>query len=417
MYAHTASSLSPAHYLASLQLLFNMLFASNKFETKYVLVIGGLGYIGSHTTLELLKNGFNVVLVDNLSNCYESALRTIKELAEQYCLDVGRKMPVVHFHKLDYQSLEMAGVLDLYDAPPVPQETNAALPVTNRSRITSVIHFAGYKAVTESINNPLAYYANNTCGLVYLLRLLEDHSIYRFVFSSSATVYSAKTNMGTPLREELVFHGSEADDSTIVPMTKCSLASPYARSKYFSEAILFDVAESNPRWTITALRYFNPVGCHTSGLLRELPRCCPSNLFPLMVQVLTGKLPHLDIFGSDWPTRDGTAVRDFVHVVDVARGHVVALKSPRKPGFEAFNLGSGRGTTVLEAVASMELASGRVIPVNWTGRRCGDVAMCVAATEKSEMELNWRPQECIVQCAKDVWNSVARQRVENEYNL
>lgn len=277
--------------------------------------------------------------------------------------------------------------------------------MTYCSRITGVIHFAAYKSVLDSIKHPLQYYQNNVCGLVSLLQRLDAYGIQNFIFSSSATVYGSKANGGQPLRE---------DD--LVPLDpSCSitgLTCPYARTKYFAEAILADAAAANPEWNIVALRYFNPVGCDPSGLLGESPRGEATNLYPVLTQVLTGARPTLNVFGTDWKTRDGTAVRDFVHVLDVARGHISALRwntARAEGGFRAFNLGSGSGTTVLEAVKSLEAASNRKIPVRWVGRRAGDVGACVASTERAKHELGWSPRESVAQCAVDLWNFVARK--------
>lgn len=326
-----------------------------------------------------------------------------------------------------------------------------------RSRITGVIHFAAFKSVSESISKPLAYYNNNVCGLVSLLELLDKFSIRNFIFSSSATVYGAKANEGVPLREEDLVHFPEtvldADNSpvTLTPSV-AGLTCPYGRTKYMAEAILADLAEADDRWRIIALRYFNPVGCDPSGLLGENPRKVPTNLYPVITQVLTGDRAQLDVFGSDWDTRDGSAVRDFVHVLDVARGHIAALRpapasvpaqAPKASeieahtsatttgsegenktslvttstsasskqlatGFRAYNLGSGNGTTVIEAVRSLETAAGQAIPLNHQGRRAGDVGSCVASNMRARTELGWQPQESITQCAVDLWNFVSR---------
>lgn len=285
-----------------------------------------------------------------------------------------------------------------------------------RSRITGVIHFAAYKSVAESIGKPLQYYKNNVSGLVSLLQLLDRYSIRTFIFSSSATVYGSKANLGAPLREEdLVHHPEEFTDELGAPARAepvvSGLTCPYARTKYFSEAILADLAAADSRWHIVALRYFNPVGGDPSGLLGENPRNTPTNLYPVLAQVLTGERPTLEVFGSDWDTRDGTAIRDFIHVLDVARGHIAALRpggNAIDSGFRAYNLGSGTGTTVLEAVQSLEQAAKLPIPLQWVDRRPGDVGVCVASTSRAERELGWRPRESITQCAADLWNFVQR---------
>ncbi|KAK4191035.1 hypothetical protein QBC35DRAFT_376603 [Podospora australis] len=386
---------------------------------RFTLVIGGLGYIGSHTTLELLRAGHNVIIVDNLSNSYQTVLDSIKTLAAKHCKAAGTRMPLVHFHKLDYRSRSMRFLLESYTDLVMTIDASGEQRMTYQSRIAGVIHFAAYKSVGNSIKEPLAYYQNNVCGLVTLLEQLDKYNIRNFIFSSSATVYGAKANEGKPLREDdLLHHAEERVDAegnrTVTQPSAVGLSCPYARTKYFGESILADVAASDPAWRIVALRYFNPVGCDPSGLLGENPRGEATNLYPVLTQVLTGMRPKLDVFGSDWSTRDGTAVRDFIHVLDVARGHISALgwnadRSLRdEGGFRAFNLGSGTGTTVLEAVRSLEAAAKRTVSLNWTGRRDGDVGVCVASTERANKELGWSPRESVAQCASDLWNFVER---------
>lgn len=382
---------------------------------RYILVIGGLGFIGSHTALELLRNGYNVIIVDNLSNSYLDVLFNIKKLAAKDCIAKGRVMPAVRFHKLDYQSRDMQCLLDSYSEPvPNPAAAEGGRQrLTYRSQIVGVIHFAAYKSVSESIVNPLDYYENNVCGLVRLLRQLAKYNIRNFVFSSSATVYGTKANAGKLLREEDIVHHEETfvdehGKEVKAEPTMVGLTCPYARTKYFAEAILADVAASDPDWRIVTLRYFNPVGCDPSGLIGESPRQTPTNLFPVIAQVLTGDRERLDIFGSDWNTSDGTPVRDFIHVSDIARGHIAALDKACDVPFRTYNLGSGTGTTVHEAVKSLEAASGKAINVNWTGRRAGDVGFCVASNERATKELGWFPRESIPKCAQDLWNYVRR---------
>lgn len=373
----------------------------------YVMIIGGLGYIGSHTTLELLKEGYNVVLVDDLSNAYDSVIERVEKLAAEHCHAAGRKVPTLNFHKLDYKSSGMRTLLSSYSLPAVTGEAR-------RSRIMGVIHFAAFKSVEESIHKPLDYYLNNVCGLVQLLGMLRDNNIKNFVFSSSATVYGTKANEGNPLREEdlvhhpetIVDHGKEVE---LIPGAK-GLTSPYGRTKYFAEAILADVGKADPSMRITALRYFNPVGCHPSGILGEDPRQKPTNLFPVIAQVLAGTKPILEVFGSDWDTRDGTAVRDFIHVVDLARGHVAALAAAAdgkvRDSFRTYNLGTGNGSTVAEVVDSMEAASSTKLPVRQVGRRDGDVGFCVAATSRAETELGWKTVKTLDECAQDTWRAL-----------
>ncbi|KAI3391440.1 hypothetical protein diail_7348 [Diaporthe ilicicola] len=406
-------------------------------DPTFVLVIGGLGFIGSHTVLELLRAGFNVIVVDNLSNSYESVLHNIRTIAGKECKQRNAQMPLVHFHRVDYRSRSMRFLLESYtDLVPVRETSPSASDdsdrqrMTYQSRITGVIHFAAFKSVSESIDKPLQYYNNNVCGLVSLLELLDKFSIRNFIFSSSATVYGSKANAGVRLREEDLVHlpetshNPETNETVELTPAVAGLTCPYGRTKYMAEAILADLAEADDRWRIIALRYFNPVGCDPSGLLGENPRNVPTNLYPVITQVLTGDRPKLDVFGSDWDTRDGSAVRDFVHVLDVARGHIAALRpapmvtkqaetgsgagTKLATGFRAYNLGSGNGTTVIEAVRSLEQAAGKPIPVNMQGRRAGDVGSCVASNERASRELGWTPRESITQCAVDLWNFVSR---------
>jgi len=264
---------------------------------------------------------------------------------------------------------------------------------------------------------PIPYYLNNVCGMVNFLSLLQGFGIKNFVFSSSATVYGTKANDGVPLREEMCVHepltytDNEGKEVTQEPGV-FGLTSPYGRTKWMCEAILADVAKSDPTWNITALRYFNPVGCHESGLLGEDPRQPPTNLVPVVVRVLTGAQAKLEIFGTDYDTPDGTAVRDFIHVVDLAKGHVAALaaaaKGSIKEPFRAFNLGSGTGHSVREVVSSMQKSSGTTIPVVDCERRPGDVGFCVAGVDRASRELGWRTQKTLDDCAADVWNFTSK---------
>jgi UDP-glucose 4-epimerase len=409
----------------------------------FILVTGGLGYIGSHTTLELMKAGYNIIIVDNLANSFASVRWRIQSLAAQHCNALGQETPKLVHHELSYQSPTMRLLLEQYVLPDghdilaVDIAGSGAAPLSSgdgfnrRSRITGVIHFAAHKSVEESISDPLAYYDNNVCGLVGLIRLLAEFNIRNFVFSSSATVYGSKASAGRPMHEDDVIHhptahaagpadGHDSNKSDGVAEvrepTVEGLTCPYARTKYFCEAILADVARSDPRWHIVALRYFNPAGCDPSGLLGENGRKPPKNLFPALAEVMAGQRPALAVFGTDWPTRDGSAVRDYVHVVDVARGHIAALglggsSSGGGNGdqtFRVYNLGSGTGTSVLEIVASVAAAARRPVPVQWSPRRPGDVAVCVASTARAAEELGWYPRETIAQSARDWWNSLQK---------
>ncbi|PHH88175.1 hypothetical protein CDD83_7876 [Cordyceps sp. RAO-2017] len=395
---------------------------------KFILVIGGLGFIGSHTSLELLKAGYNVVIVDNLSNSFESVFSRIRMLAAEHHRGSGGDMPALHLHKIAYQSESMQFLLDMYSVPAgckrqrrgpevVPADgREGSAGATRQSRISGVIHFAASKSVSESISRPIQYYRNNVCGLVDLVELLGQYNIRNLVFSSSATVYGSKADKGRPLREEDLVHETETyvdgdGKAAVAEPAVAGLQSPYARTKYFCEAILADIARSDPAWRIVCLRYFNPVGCDSSGQLGEDPKGTPTNLFPVMTQVLTGAIQELSIFGSDWGTRDGTAVRDFVHVSDVARGHIAALASEAEAPFRTYNLGSGTGTTVVEAVQSLEAAARRPIPVSRVGRRVGDVGFCVASNERAAQELGWAAQESIPKCAEDLWRFVSKEVV------
>jgi UDP-glucose 4-epimerase len=395
--------------------------AEQQGDSQYILVIGGLGYIGSHTTLELLKEGYNVIVVDDLSNSYEDALDRILELAECHFKRVGGEVPVLRLYTLDYRSQGMQTILASY-ANSNSGTTNwpaSDLVRTPQSTISGVIHFAAFKSVEESIHSPLSYYQNNVCGLVDLLVLLKDFGITNFVFSSSATVYGDKANKGNLLTEtDLVHHPEtykdENNNEKLRVTGSTGITSPYGRTKYFSEAILADTAQADDSWKICSLRYFNPVGCHESGLLGEDPRQKPTNLFPVATQVLQDPKATLKIFGSDWDTRDGTAVRDFIHVVDLARGHIAAmtaiLSGNIDQSFSAYNLGTGKGSSVAEVVDSLEKVTGHTIQVHRVGRRPGDVGLCVAATAFAEKQLGWRAEKTLAECARDTWNYVCTSK-------
>ncbi|QDS77797.1 hypothetical protein FKW77_005612 [Venturia effusa] len=385
---------------------------------QHILVIGGLGYIGSHTTLELLKEGYNVIVVDDLSNSYELTLSRIRTLAEAHYEKFGGTVPKLQLSSMDYRSPRMRALLARYSSVKTTssiESLSSDLGRTPQSTIAGVIHFAAFKSVEESIHSPLSYYQNNVCGLVDLLVLLKEFGITNFVFSSSATVYGDKANIGVPLTEsDLVHHPetfTDTNGSKRLRMTGANgLTSPYGRTKYFSEAILADTAKADDSWKICALRYFNPVGCHESGMLGEDPRQTPTNLFPVVTRVLKDPFKTLKIFGSDWDTADGTAIRDFIHVVDLARGHISAmaaiLNNKIDRSFSAYNLGTGKGSSVAEVVDSLERVTGRKIPVHRVGRRAGDVGLCVAATAAAEENLGWRAEKTLDECSRDTWNYV-----------
>lgn len=323
-----------------------------------VLVTGGAGYIGSHTCLELLRAGHEVIVVDNLSNSKEESLRRVQELA-------GTPLT---FHRVDLLDVEALDAVF------------AAAP------IDAVIHFAGLKAVGESVKIPLRYYHNNITGTLNLCAVMAAHAVRNLVFSSSATVYG---------------------DPRSVPITEdfpLSATNPYGRTKLMIEEILADLHTSDPAWRVALLRYFNPVGAHPSGRIGEDPNGIPNNLLPYVAQVAVGKLPMLRVFGSDYPTPDGTGVRDYIHVVDLALGHLKALdRLAAHPGVIAYNLGTGRGYSVLEMVAAFERASGRPIPYEIVARRPGDIAASYADPSKAQAELGWRAARGIDEMCADTW--------------
>lgn len=323
-----------------------------------VLVTGGAGYIGSHTVLELLEGGWPVVVLDNLCNASEESLRRVERIT-------GRAVTFVRGDVRDEDC-----VRDLLA----------------RHDVSAAIHFAGLKAVGESVEQPLRYYDSNVTGSEVLLRCLDRAGVRRFVFSSSATVY------GDP-REVPI------DESAEIAPTN-----PYGRSKWMVEQILGDLAVADPTWSIGILRYFNPVGAHPSGLIGEDPTGVPNNLLPFVAQVAVGRRPHLSVFGTDWPTPDGTGVRDYIHVVDLARGHLAALRHVLAgSGRFTVNLGTGRGHSVLEMVAAFERASGRPVPYRLVERRPGDIARCWADTRRAEQLLGWRAELDIDRMCTDAW--------------
>jgi UDP-glucose 4-epimerase len=323
-----------------------------------VLVTGGAGYIGSHTCVELLNAGHEVIVVDSLCNSKISVLDRVKQIA-------GR--PVL-FYNLDVR--DKAALSAVFDA----------------HRIESVIHFAGLKSVGESVSMPLQYYDTNVCGTLVLAAVMAEHGVFNLVFSSSATVYGDPASV--PIRENF-------------PL---SATNPYGRSKLIVEEMLRDLPLAQPDWHITILRYFNPVGAHSSGLIGEDPNGVPNNLMPYVAQVAAGKLAELSVFGGDYPTPDGTGVRDYIHVVDLAIGHVHALTAlVNNSGVATYNLGTGRGYSVLEMVAAFERASGKKVPYRIEPRRSGDIAACYADPGLAERELGWRAQRDINVMCEDSW--------------
>lgn len=328
-----------------------------------ILVTGASGYIGSHTCVELINNGFSVVAVDNLCNSAQEAISRVERIT-------GASIP---FHNIDVRSRDALNTL-LSSQP-----------------IDAVIHFAGLKAVGESVANPLMYYDNNVSGSVALLESLAKANIKKFVFSSSATVYGDPESV--PIRESF-------------PL---SATNPYGRSKLMVEQILGDLAHADLSWGIAVLRYFNPVGAHESGLIGEDPQGIPNNLMPFVAQVAVGRRDRLSIFGSDYPTPDGTGVRDYIHVVDLAKGHVAALRRlfEHEGGF-IVNLGTGQGYSVLETVKAFEDASGRPVPYALVARRPGDIATCYADPANARELLGWSAEKGIKEMCADHWRWQSR---------
>ncbi|MBR8345172.1 UDP-glucose 4-epimerase GalE [Burkholderia ambifaria] len=323
-----------------------------------ILVTGGAGYIGSHTAVELLDNGYDVVIVDNLVNSKAESVRRIEKIT-------GRTPA---FHQVDV--CDEAALAKVFDAHP----------------ITGTIHFAALKAVGESVAKPLEYYQNNIGGLLTVLKVMRERNVRQFVFSSSATVY------GVPER-------SPIDES--FPL---SATNPYGQSKLMAEQVLRDLEVSDPSWRVATLRYFNPVGAHASGLIGEDPAGIPNNLMPYVAQVAVGKLEKLRVFGSDYPTPDGTGVRDYIHVVDLAKGHIAALDAlaTRDASF-VVNLGTGQGYSVLEVVRAFEKASGRPVPYELVARRPGDIAECYANPRAAADLIGWRATLGIDEMCADHW--------------
>ena len=323
-----------------------------------VLVTGGAGYIGSHTCVELLNAGYEVVIVDNFANSKPEALNAIRTIT-------GKDFA---FYKADLRD-------------------RAALEVPfTEHAIDAVIHFAGLKAVGESVAKPLEYYDNNLYGFIVLAEVMRAHGVKRFVFSSSATVYGM--NNPVPFNETM----------------PTSATNPYGYTKVMIEQMLRDMAVADPEWRICLLRYFNPIGAHESGLIGEDPNGIPNNLLPYVAQVAAGKLKQLTVFGDDYDTPDGTGVRDYIHVVDLALGHIAALKYvDSHTGAEAVNLGTGKGTSVLEIVHAFEKACGHAIPYRIAERRPGDIAECYAETEKAAKLLGWHAERNIDDMCRDGW--------------
>lgn len=323
-----------------------------------ILVTGGAGYIGSHTCVELLEVGFDVVVVDNFSNSSQISLNRVEEIT-------GRALTF-------YQ-------IDLCDIV-------ALRKVFREKKIDAVIHFAALKAVGESVQIPLKYYQNNLIGTLNLCELMLEFGVANFVFSSSATVYGDPLQV--PIREDFLVHPTN----------------PYGQTKLMIEQILMDIQVANPDWNIVILRYFNPVGAHSSGLIGEAPNGIPNNLMPYISQVAVGRLEKLQIYGNDYGTEDGTGVRDYIHVVDLAKGHMASLrKLSENPGQVIYNLGTGQGYSVLEVIEAFSKAAKKMIPFEIVGRRPGDIAESYADPSKANLELKWKAEYGIDKMCEDTW--------------
>lgn len=331
-----------------------------------VLVTGGAGYIGSHTVVELLEKGEEVVIIDDFSNSKSSVLDAIKEITKKD----------FKFYEGNYLNRELLE------------------KIFEENRIDSVINFAGFKAVGESVQKPLEYYHNNVFGAINLLEVMKKYNVKNFIFSSSATVYGDPEKV--PLDENCKIGGT---------------TNPYGTSKLFIEQILQDLYKSDNTWNIVILRYFNPVGAHKSGLIGEEPQGIPNNLMPYIVRVAAGILKELSIFGNDYDTEDGTGVRDYIHVVDLAKGHIAALDKleKEKHGMFIYNLGTGNGYSVLGMVQAFEKATGKKVPYRIVERRAGDIAKCYSNVEKAEKELNWKAEKGIEEMCRDSWKYIEKK--------
>ena len=323
-----------------------------------ILVTGGTGYIGSHTCVELLNAGYDVVIMDNLYNSSEEVLKRIEKIT-------GKK---AKFYKVDL--LDKDGIRTIF----------------KENTIDAVIHFAGYKAVGESVQIPLTYYQNNVAGSLNLYEVMNEYNVKRIVFSSSACVYGAPKSV--PIKEDFEIHTTN----------------PYGATKVMNEMILQDVYTSDNDWGVLLLRYFNPIGAHKSGLLGEVPNGIPNNLVPYIARVANGQLEYLRVWGDDYPTPDGTGVRDYIHVVDLAKGHIKAVEyALSHKGVEKINLGTGKGYSVLEVLHAYEHACGKELAYKIMDRRPGDIAECYADTEKAERVLGWKAQYGIEEMCEDSW--------------
>lgn len=320
-----------------------------------ILVTGGAGYIGSHTCVSLMEQGYSLIILDNFSNSKPAVLDKLRKLNDNFV-----------FYNVDVTNEE------------------ALERIFSNHKIDGVIHFAGYKAVGESVAKPLNYYINNVGSTMILAKVCQKYNVNKFVFSSSATVYGENK---VPFKEEM----------ELLPTTN-----PYGETKAMSERILMDVAKANPKFAVSILRYFNPVGAHESGWIGEDPNGIPNNLMPYITKVAKGELEKLRVFGTDYPTPDGTGIRDYIHVMDLAEGHVAAYKHLTE-GVHIYNLGTGKGTSVLELVHAFEKANGIKVPYEIVERRPGDIAICYADASKAERELDWKAKRDIIDMCRDAW--------------
>ena len=324
-----------------------------------ILVTGGAGFIGSHTLIELVEAGHAPVVVDNLSNSSPKAIERVEKI-------VGKTIPFYNVDIRDREGLEKVFAENTFDC---------------------CIHFAGLKAVGESVQKPWEYYENNIGGTLVLVDVMRKHGCKNIIFSSSATVYGAPETM--PITEDC---------------PKGTVTNPYGWTKYMLEQVLSDIQKADPEWNVVLLRYFNPIGAHKSGTIGEDPNGIPNNLMPYITQVAVGKLPQLGVFGNDYPTHDGTGVRDYIHVVDLAKGHVCAIQAiARKCGLGIYNLGTGQGYSVLDLVKAFEAATGVKVPYVIKPRRSGDVAECWSDPSKAAKELGWKAQYGVQEMCEDAW--------------
>ena len=327
-----------------------------------ILVTGGAGYIGSHTVVELQNAGYDVVVMDNLANASEKVIGRVEAIT-------GKKVP---FYKADIRDRE------------------ALESIFSKEKIDAVIHFAGLKAVGESVQKPWEYYENNISGTLTLVDVMRKHNVKNIIFSSSATVYGDPAFV--PITEEC-------------PKGQCT--NPYGWTKSMLEQVLTDIQKADPQWNVVLLRYFNPIGAHKSGTIGENPNGIPNNLMPYITQVAVGKLKCLNVFGNDYDTPDGTGVRDYIHVQDLAVGHVAALKQFEKAdGLQIFNLGTGHGYSVLDIVHAFQKATGKEIPYEIVERRAGDIPTCYADPDKAERELGWKATKTLDDMCADSWHCV-----------